>query len=106
MASPFQLHADEPVPELAGEGLEAGAGGRVLAIANTQHGATVARPTLDRGRARGARVRAPPRGPADREGRGRLGDDGRRHRVVDHHGQRETAGEAHAEGADTRSAEL
>ena len=62
--------------------------------------------SLTRARSAGAEVQAGPALAADGEGEGGLAEDGRHDHRVDHQGEREVAGQAHADGADALAAEL
>ena len=101
------LDRDEPVAELAAQGLEASRrDGDVVREAEPEHARTLWRALLRPGE---VGVADADRGLAlasERERQRRLAQHRREHAVVDHHPEREAAGEAHADGADARAAAL
>ena len=103
---PGQLDPPERRSQLTVQPVEAGAGRRVAGVAQPEHRAAVRRPGLDRGQVGGGEVEVVGASPADREGQRRLGDHRRRDAGIDHHGQREPAGEAHAQRAHSDATEL
>ena len=96
----------EGVAQLARERLEAGADSAVTPVAKAEHLAAARGPVLDGGQVAGGDVQVRRARLADRERQRRLGQDRCGDGGVDHHRQCEPAGEAHAERADARTAQL